>query len=119
MTDSQKKEEEATKSSLAQVRKAHNAWDKAKRDMNACVLTSMNHEATKGCKFEKDISSTIVSGNKVDETLVLLETKAIQGNKYTNEDLQKITTETETLKGYIKTGTRLTQALKAWFNILF
>ena len=109
--------DEATKNGVAQVRKAHNAWDKATRDMSATALSSMDTELTQGSKFEKDMFSTIVLGNVIDEKLVKLETKFIQGLRYTQDELNDIASATESLKGYIKTGTRLTQALKAWFKV--
>ena len=49
---------------MAHIRKAHNAWGKARREFSGVAMQSFQHPNTKGCKFEADLATDITKGNK-------------------------------------------------------
>jgi len=59
-----KKEEvsEQDKVALANIRKAHSAWDRSSREFSALVGKSAGHANTKGCKFQLDLQALIPQG---------------------------------------------------------
>ena len=53
---------EQDKVAVANIRKAHSAWDRSRRDFEALVSKSAGHANTKGCKFELDLQALIPQG---------------------------------------------------------
>jgi hypothetical protein len=53
---------EQDKVAVANIRKAHSAWDRSRREFSALVSKSASHANTKGCKFELDLQALIPQG---------------------------------------------------------
>jgi hypothetical protein len=53
---------EQDKVAVANIREAHSAWDRSRRDFEALVSKSAGHANTKGCKFELDLQALIPQG---------------------------------------------------------
>ena len=45
-----------TKAAVSNVRRAHSAWDKARRDWHSMVQQGQAHDNARGCKFESDLT---------------------------------------------------------------
>ena len=48
---------EQDKVAAANIRKAHSAWDRSRREFSALISKSSSHDNTKGCKFELDLQA--------------------------------------------------------------
>ena len=110
-------EEIRDKAVLAHIRKAHNAWDKAKREFTSTITQSKNHENTKGCKFEKDLAAHVSKGEEDDAMLVFLEQKFMRGERFNADEVALASCIGTTLKETSKAGNKVLQAMKPWFII--
>eukprot|EP00959_Pyramimonas_sp_CCMP1952_P261653 5471464-Pyramimonas_sp.AAC.1 len=77
-------EEMRDKAAAQHIRKAHNAWDKVKRDLQSTIVQSKARQNTKGCKFEKDMADRISAGGAGDAALAALEQKYMRNERCTN-----------------------------------
>jgi len=53
---------EQDKVAVANIRKAHTAWDRNRREFSALISKSSSHANTKGCKFELDLQALVPQG---------------------------------------------------------
>ena len=84
---------------------------------SATIDRSEGNDNTKGCKFEADLKALLTQGEQDDLKLVALEQKFMRGERYTDEEVQDASALAKTLKETIKSGTKIVQAMKPWFNI--
>ena len=66
---------EGMKDAMTQAKRAHADWECKKRDFEGNIESSKYNENTKGCKFEKDLVSFVVTGSKLDDFFLNLERK--------------------------------------------
>ena len=109
--------EQRDKEALTNLRKAHSAWDRTKRDYTAVLDQSRKIESTKGSKFEKDIEAAIREGIELDSQICQLETQFISTKEFSNDDIEEGTRLGSELHGLIKSGNKKAQALRSWFVI--
>ena len=102
---------------VAAARKAHTAWDKARREFEGVISHSRENANTKGCKFEKDLGSLIAEGNITDATIVAVEQKHVCGQQLTAAEVQSVATCGKDLKDTMKAGGKLSNAMKQWFKL--
>jgi hypothetical protein len=110
-------EEIRDKACVQHIRKAHNAWDKAKREFQSVMAQSATHENTKGCKFEADLAMNLKKGDADDEDLVRLEQKFMRNERFTSDEVEHSARLSKELKDIIKAGNKIVQAMKPWFHI--
>ena len=102
---------------VAHIRKAHNAWDKNKREFEGCITGSKKCPNTKGCKFETDLKECIDQGSACDASLVALEQKYLCNIRFSEAEVKMVSDVGAQLKQTIKTGGKIQVALKSWFKI--
>ena len=110
-------EEIRDRACAAHICKAHNAWDRARREFSGVMMQSPQHENTKGCKFERNLAEDITKGNAIDAQICQLEQKFLRGERFTGEDVTSAATLTTDIKEIIKGGGRLVAAMKPWFKL--
>jgi hypothetical protein len=109
--------EQRDKEALTNVRKAHSAWDRARRDYMSVVSKSKQNESTKETKTEKDLETLIAAGNAADENICTLEVQFMGCKSFTTDDIADVVRLSQELHGLIKTGNKKAQGLRTWFNI--
>lgn len=108
-------EEIRDKAVVAHLRKAHNAWDKARREVQSTINQSKENANTQGCKFESDLATAIITGDTEDVVLVELEQKFMRGERYTIEEITNSSNAAQNLKDLIKKANKMMIAMKPWF----
>lgn len=99
------------------IRKAHNAWDRSRREFSSTILRSSECVNTKGCKFEADLNTIIAEGNMADDDLVKLEQKFLSGDRYQASEVEKAAGLTKDIKELIKKANKIVAAMKPWFGL--
>lgn len=113
----QKQQIEDSKKVVATLRKAHNAWDRAKRDYNNLLQRSQENVNTAGCRFEKDVASATVAGEKLDGTIISLEA-AFFNNKVLDEaQIKEACDTTNELFDLMKSSADKCSAIRSWFKV--
>ena len=105
-----------TKAAMSCVRKAHAAADRAQREWQAVIQSSSNHENTKGCKFEKDLSALVKEVGLTDAELQKIEQKYLQEGKLQPGDIAEAATKAQQLKDTITDGNKKMVAIKSWMK---
>ena len=105
------------KEAVANVRKTHGLWDRAKREYTALVSKSKACSNTQGCKFEQDLEVTIQQGASLDDDLMKYEIKFLEGRTYSNDDVSEMSRLVTTAVDLIKAGNKKASALRPWFKV--
>ena len=100
---------------MAHIRKAHNAWDRSKRELHSIISQSKANENTKGCKFESDLPGYIIEGDAEDAVLVQLEQKFMRGEMYSMDEISNSSAKAQNVKDIIKKSNKIMVAMKPWF----
>ena len=100
---------------VAHIRKAHNAWDRSKRELHSIISQSKANENTKGCKSESDLAGYIIEGDAEDAVLVQLEQKFMMGERYSVDEISNSSAKAQNVKDIIKKSSKITVAMKPWF----
>ena len=102
---------------IANVRKAHGLWDKARREWQGLLLRSKECENTQGCKFELDLEAAIIDGQKCDDENMLIESKFLGGAALSDEDIRVAASNATKLVDAIKGGNKKASAIRIWFEM--
>jgi len=108
---------ERDKTAVANVRKTHSLWDRGKREYTALISKSKACANTQGCKFELDLEGAIKEGIKLDASLMLYETKYMEGKAFTNDDVEKMSSLATKTVELIKESNKRAAALRPWFKV--
>ena len=92
---------EGDRTCVAHIRKAHNAWDRARREYEGAITTSSLNENTKGCKFEADLLAICQEGAILDNDIVGLEQKFLCGVKFSREEIDESAERTKQIKALV------------------
>ena len=99
------------------IRKAHNAWDRVRRELDATIAVSAVNVNTKGCKFERDLLTVVETGKDLDAQIVALEQKFMCDTRYSPEEIELAAECGRQLKTTMRTGSKLASAMKQWFRL--
>ena len=105
------------KVAIANLRKTHSAWDRAKRKYTALISKSNQHENTKGCKVETDLGNTVTHGTQLDARMLTYETKFLEGKSFEDKDIADISTVVNQLVDIVKCNNKRSAAMKPWFKL--
>ena len=92
-------------------------WDRGKREYTALISKSKACANTQGCKFELDLEGAIKEGIKLDASLMLYETKYMEGKAFTNDDVEKMSSLATKTVELIKESNKRAAALRPWFKV--
>ena len=93
---------ERDKVAVANLRRTHSLWDRARRDYNALVAKSEANENTQGCKFERDLKSIVQQGGPIDQNIQALESKYLCGKDFSDEEIKMGADMANSLVTFIK-----------------
>ena len=112
-------EEIATeKAALASLRKAHNSWDRNKRDWSNAVTQSKENKNTRGSQFEKDLEFAIVKGDDLDKAIDDIEKRYRDaGNSFSNQLYEEGALKTKEFETFLKENSKKKTALTSWWGI--
>ena len=110
-------EEVRDRTTVAHARKAHSAFDRAKREFEGTLLQSSANMNTKGCKFEQDLKDLIIQGSGIDSKLIEIEQKHISGQRLVQTEVDLVAVCGKDLKQMIKSSMKLSAAMKQWFKL--
>ena len=102
---------------MAKLRKAHLAWDIAKRDFVATAQQSSGHPNTANCKVERDLQNKIAEGTKFDDELLGYETLSKQGQVLSKQDAEKVARAATAIQDIITCSKLKVQGLKKMFKL--
>ena len=104
--------DEVTKVTLTNVRKAHNAFDRTRRDWEALATGSSEHANTQGSKVERDLVEMIAYGKTLDADLCAMEQIALRGERYTADQIEAAARTASRLSALLKGGQKKANALR-------
>jgi len=116
-TDPKGQPSERDKNTIAQLRKTHSLWDRAKREYQGLVSKSKGNPNTRGTAFEVALEAAINQGSQADSTLMGYETQYLGGRAFTDEDVSNLMALTNELVDLIKTSNKKATALRPWFKV--
>ena len=105
------------KQAIANIRKAHGLWDRARRDFNGLAVKSSRHANTAGCTFEKDLITYINDGTSIDAAMMEVETSYMEKGQLSQAQRDEGESLASRLMATIKMGQKRAVALKPWFNV--
>jgi hypothetical protein len=105
------------KACVSHLRKAHNAWDRSKREFESVLMQSAQHVNTKGCKFEDTLKSLLTKGDGIDGDLRALEQKYMRNERFSQEEVEGSAAMSNDIKAIIKEGNKIAVAMKPWFRM--
>ena len=107
----------ASKVATSNIKKAHQAWDAAKRDFDAVVSQSKLHPNTMQCKVVSDLSELVARGQAFDTKILLIESKAKMGERLSSDEITGSADMAKHLNEVIKTGKKKAQGLRTMFTL--
>jgi len=110
-------EEQRDRAAVAHVRKAHNAWDRCRREFEGVIEHSSVNLNTKGCKFESDLAALIEEGNAADASIIKLEQKFICDQRFSPTEVEDVVRIGKQIKDLTRKGAKISNAMKQWFKL--
>ena len=100
---SKKKElDETTKVAAQNLRKWHGAYDRAKRAHNATMTKCEHHKSTQNSQLLVDLNNFLGQGTKYDDDIVALESKTLNMENLSDEEVGKAVSPCTAMQGLIK-----------------
>jgi hypothetical protein len=103
------------KDTCSHLRKAHSAWDRCRRDIEAVVSRSKANANTSGSKVEKDALAIVAVGEELDSKVQAMGRAYLTTNTLTEDQIDEAALLCQGVKDKIKEASKKSSALKAWF----
>ena len=98
------------------LRKAHSAWDRCRRNLDAAIARSQTNANTKGSKVEQDAGRIKEDGDALDAKVQAMERAYLTTNTLTADQIEEAAQLCQDVKGKTEVATKKVAALKSWFD---
>ena len=109
--------EKASKVAITQIKKAHSAWDRDRRDLAIIVEKSKGNDNTCGCRVQKQLEESLENGNALDEELLDCERSTKHGHVLSTKEILRSSEAAKELAELIKNAKKKGAALKGMFSV--